>query len=67
MLSLLYVRLTIKVNVGIPESFKAGWLTTLALCVVFSYNTININKKLNLFAPRQKIELVFAKKNWKFF
>ena len=25
MLSMLYVRLTIKVRVGIPESFKAGW------------------------------------------
>ena len=25
MLSMLYVRLTIKVKVGIPESFKAGW------------------------------------------
>ena len=25
MLSMLYVRLTIKVNVGIPESFKVGW------------------------------------------
>ena len=25
MLSMLYVRLTIKVKVGIPESFKVGW------------------------------------------
>jgi len=25
MLSILYVRLTIKVKVGIPESFKVGW------------------------------------------
>ena len=25
MLSMLYVRLTIKVTVGIPESFKVGW------------------------------------------
>ena len=25
MLSMLYVRLTIKVKVGIPESFKGGW------------------------------------------
>ena len=25
MLSILYVRLTIKVTVGIPESFKVGW------------------------------------------
>ena len=25
MLSLLYVRLTIEVKVGIPESFKVGW------------------------------------------
>ena len=25
MLSMIYVRLTIKVKVGIPESFKIGW------------------------------------------
>ena len=25
MLSMLYVRLTIKIKVGIPESFKVGW------------------------------------------
>ena len=25
MISMLYVRLTIKVKVGIPESFKVGW------------------------------------------
>ena len=25
MLSMLYVRLTIKVKVGMPESFKVGW------------------------------------------
>ena len=27
MLFMLYVRLTIKINVGIPESFKVGWYT----------------------------------------
>ena len=27
MLSMLYVRLTIKVKEGIPESFKVGWYT----------------------------------------
>ena len=74
MLSLLYVRLTIKVKVGIPESFKVGWyrhnwveftLATLALCVVVSYNIININKKL--FALRQKNRVWPLQKKLEFF
>ena len=37
------------------NSWVESTLATLALCVVVSYNAININKKLNLFALRQKI------------
>ena len=73
---MLYVRLTIKVKVGIPESFKVGWYRhkitgsshllhpgTLRCC----YNIININKKLNLFALRQKIEVGLCQKKKRIF
>ena len=44
MLPMLYVRLTIKVKVGIPENFKAGWYPHK---ITGSSHLKNLNKKPN--------------------
>ena len=41
---MLYVRLTIKVKVGIPENFKAGWYPHK---ITGSSHLKNLNKKPN--------------------
>ena len=48
MLSMLYVRLTIKVKVGIPESFKVGWYPHKITGSSHFKKTILIAPKLNL-------------------
>ena len=48
MLSILCVRLTIKVKVGIPESFKVGWYApqkTASSHLKFGQNTCNFYTK----------------------
>ena len=44
MLPMLYVRLTIKVKVGIPENFRAGWYPHK---ITGSSHLKNLNKKPN--------------------
>ena len=48
MLSMLYVRLTIKVKVGIPESFKVGWYPHKITESRHFKKTILLASKLNL-------------------
>ena len=48
MLSMLYVRLAIKVKVGVPESFKVGWYPHKITGSRHFKKTILLASKLNL-------------------
>ena len=61
MLSILCVRLTMKVKVGIPESFKVGWyrqkitgsshLKLPNIAAPYKYKTVKLLKMLSLVFP----------------
>ena len=70
MLSMLYVRLTIKVKVGIPESFKVGWYPHKMTGSSHFKKTKLLASKLNLviISPYTEFQLIksycFCRIDW---